>query len=70
MRFPGWYIAPVEMLTFIRILLIAGRTDWEYPRQRTTPPGIVLVSWSLKNDRALNGDPMLQGSMRTTMFNA
>jgi hypothetical protein len=69
MRSPGWYIAPIEILIFIRILLIAGRTDWKYPRQRTTPPGMVLVSWSVKKDRALEGYLML-GAMRTAMFNA
>ena len=70
MSSPCWYIAPVEMLTLIRILLIAGRKDWKYPRQRTTPPEMFIVSRSVKKDRALNGYPLLQGSMRRAMFNA
>jgi len=69
MMSPGWYIAPVEILMLIRSLLIAGRTDWKYPRQRTIPPEMFLVSWSVKNDRALDGYLML-GAMRMTIFNA
>ena len=53
----------------IRILLTAGRTDWKYPRQRTTPPEMFLVSWSVKKDRPLEGYLML-GAMRMAMFNA
>jgi len=69
MRSPEWYIAPVEMSMLIRSLFIAGRTDWKYPRQRTTPPEMDSVSWSVKKDRALDGYLML-GAMRTATFNA
>jgi hypothetical protein len=57
------------MSIFIRSLLIAGRTDWKYPRHRTTPPTVGLVSSSVKNDRLLDGYLKL-GAMRMAIFNA
>jgi hypothetical protein len=69
MRFPGGYIAPVEILILIRILVIAGRTDWKYPRQRATLPGMFLVFWSVKNDHALE-EYLRLDAMQTAMLNA
>jgi hypothetical protein len=45
MRFPGWYTAPVEISILIKnIIVIAGRTGWKYPRQRTRK-WLLLFGW-------------------------
>ena len=63
------YMIPVAVSTLIYIWFCDGRRDWKYPRQRTIPPPMSLVSRSVKNDRTLNGHRFV-GSMRTTTFKA
>lgn len=66
---PGLYMVPVEISTLTSNRPMAGLTDWKYPRQRTRPPPMSLVSRSVKKDRTLNGY-FITGSMRTTTLSA
>jgi hypothetical protein len=66
---PDLYMTPVEMSMLINIRSIAGRTDWKYPRHKTRPAPMGLVSWSVKNEFLFDGYLRL-GSIRTTIFNA
>ena len=50
---PDLYITPAVTSTLISSLFAAGRTDWKYPRQSSTPPPILILPVDVKKDLPL-----------------